>query len=110
MSVVTRYSHDDWLAEATRRFGADALEWRFRCPACGHEQAIRECKEAGMPVDAVAFSCVGRWIEGSKDAFERTGKGPCTYAGGGLFRLNPITVVLPDGKERTVFAFAGSES
>jgi hypothetical protein len=37
--------------------------------------------------------------------FRRAG-GPCLYAGGGLFKLNPIHVFMPDGVVREAFAFA----
>jgi hypothetical protein len=40
-----------------------------------------------------------------KEAFSQDG-GPCNYAGGGLFRLNPVTVVDPDGIENHAFDFA----
>jgi hypothetical protein len=38
-------------------------------------------------------------------SFPRKGKGPCDYAGGGLIRLNPVTVVDGD-KTHDVFEFA----
>jgi hypothetical protein len=49
---------------------------------------------------------VGRFT-GADDAntFKNTG-GPCTYAGGGLFGLNPVEVVMPDGRSNRVFDFA----
>ena len=31
---------------------------------------------------------------------------PCNYSGGDLFRLNPVTVVFPDGEKHQVFEFA----
>lgn len=89
----------EWRAEAARRYGADAKSWRFRCPACGHVASVADWDAAGAPEGAVAFSCVGRYIEAGapREAFlAKGGPGPCTYAGGGLFKLNPVTV-LPDG-------------
>ncbi|MBA9071867.1 hypothetical protein FHR71_005660, partial [Methylobacterium sp. RAS18] len=32
--------------------------------------------------------------------------GPCNYAGGGLFKLNPVIVTGPDGSEHAMFDFA----
>ena len=58
----------------------------------------------------MAFSCVGRFT-GAGPAMKGQ-PGPCNYAGGGFFKLNPVTVVdLPrdDGKGTdnvTFFAFA----
>lgn len=80
------------MAEAAERFGPDPMNWRFVCPVCGHVASTKDYKDAGAPESAVAFSCVGRWIPGSKDAFETSGHGPCTYAGAGLIRLNPVSV------------------
>jgi len=101
------YTMAEWRAEATRLFGPDLLDWRFVCPSCGHVASVRDWREAGAPVGTTAFSCVGRWLGETDDekTFRRKG-GPCNYAGGGLFGLNPVTVVLDDGSEIKVFAFA----
>ena len=107
---VETMTYDEWKAEAERRFGKDSMKWRFVCPVCGHIASVEDWKKAGAPATAVAFSCVGRWIEGSKEAFTKDGKGPCTYAGGGLFQLNPVDVVFPDGKTVGAFAFAEVEA
>lgn len=96
-------TQDEWRAEAVKRFGSDPMEWRFVCPACGHVAAVKDWKAIGATEGEVAFSCVGRHMDKSREAFtEKKQSGPCNYAGGGLFRLNPVEV---DGHER-VFAFA----
>lgn len=100
-----RYTHADWVAEATRRFGADQLQWRFVCPVCKHVATVMDYRDAGAPEGAVAFSCVGRWLEHRSEAWSDA-PGPCNYAGGGLIGMNPVTVSLPDGQEHRVFAFA----
>lgn len=99
-----RLTKAEWEAEAERRFGKDPMAWKFACPSCGHVAAIADWKAAGAPVEAVAFSCVGRWLPDPKEAFRKDG-GPCNYAGGGLFRINPVIVVDGD-KEHQVFEFA----
>jgi len=81
------------------------MKWRFVCPVCKTEMAVEDWKRVGATEGEVAFSCIGRHIEGAQPAFRRTKAGPCDYAGGGLFRLNPVTVTK-DGKEHQVFAFA----
>ena len=95
-------THAEWLAEGQRRFGALA-DWRWVCPACGYVVSGQDYTNAGAPPDAIAFSCVGRWIPGSRDALTGEGPGPCNYAGGGLFSFNPV--VIDDGRLR-VFEFA----
>ena len=103
--TATRYTYDEWRAEGEWRFGPDQMQWRFVCPSCGHVTTVADWKAAGAPLGAVAFSCVGRWL-GADDGktFEGNG-GPCTYAGGGLFGLNPVAVAV-QGRERRVFDFA----
>lgn len=98
-------TREEWAAEARKRFG-DASGWRFICPSCGHEATPADWRKAGAPDSAIAFSCIGRYLDadGGK-TFKREG-GPCNYAGGGLFKLNPITVIDEDGCEHSVFDFA----
>jgi hypothetical protein len=77
--------------------------WRFECPSCGHVASVKDWKSVGATEGEVAFSCVGRHIQGSKKMCERPG--PCNYAGGGLIGLNPVSVYVGDGKVTRVFAF-----
>lgn len=99
-------AHDDWWSEGVTRFGKDWLNWEFVCPVCGHVAKIKDWEDAGAPREAAAFSCVGRWLEKPRRAFEESGEGPCNYAGRGLFPLNPVIVVFPDGEKRRAFEFA----
>jgi hypothetical protein len=100
-------SHAEWEAEAIRRFGADPLNWRFVCPSCGHVASVKDWKDSGAPQGAVAFSCVGRYGSHAKQIFDKT-QGPCNYSGGGLFKLNPVTVVFEDGENMQTFEFEGA--
>jgi hypothetical protein len=102
-------SATDWRQEGERRFGPDPMNWRFVCPCCGYIATPKDWQTAGAKEGEVAFSCVGRRI-GGKDAFDRTGPGPCNYAGGGLFRLNPVRVIDEQGGIHQVFAFAETAS
>lgn len=90
----------EWKREGTRLFGPNMGAWRWKCPACGHVAKAQDWTDAGAPEGAIAFSCIGRWIEGSREAFGE-GEGPCNYAGGGLIGMNPVEV---DGGH--YFAFA----
>jgi hypothetical protein len=103
-----RYSFDDWLAEGQRRFGEKQLKWRFKCPACGHVQAVedfRPYKAHGATSETARFTCIGRYAGARRRAFGGAGEGPCDYTSGGLFDLRPITVVTKDG-EIKAFNFA----
>jgi len=112
--------HDDWMDEAKRLFGDDATKWRFVCPVCNTVQSIDDYREhTDLDMNTIgrviAFSCIGRWARGG---CEKRGLGPkdvvsnaddrigCDYAGGGLFRLNPVRVLLDDGTAGDRFAFA----
>lgn len=100
-------TREEWYAEGRRRFGDDVMKWKFVCPACGHVASVQDYKDAGAPEGAVAFSCIGRYLPNAKQAFSPKGPGPCTYAGGGLFRLNPVKL---EGRKDGVFAFADPET
>lgn len=90
-------THAEFQIEGTRRFGTDPMQWRFVCPVCGHVASVEDWQKAGAEENEVAFSCIGRHTEGSKEAFSSKKanakqSGPCNYAGGGLFKLNPMDV------------------
>lgn len=109
MSEAPKYTLAEWRAKAAELFGEDWMKWKFVCPVCGHIASVQDWKDAGAPVQSAAFSCVGRWAGASAAVAKAKesavgpngirGKGPCNYAGGGLFKLNPVTVVDPDGVE-----------
>jgi hypothetical protein len=106
-------THDEWLAEGERRFGGDVRDWKFVCPVCGEVQSIRDFEEKTKLKreeirTVIAFSCIGRWTEGPSNEMG-SGKRPCNYAGGGLFRLNPVAVEH-EGQTLHVFAFAEAEA
>ena len=82
---------EEWNKEGESLFGMDRMNWKFICPSCGHVASVRDWKDAGASESAVAFSCVGRYT-GAKRELGEKGEGPCNYAGGGLFKLNPVEV------------------
>lgn len=96
-----------WLSEARRRFGDDKMKWAFLCPSCGHRATVADWKEVGATEGEIAFSCIGRHIKGAGEL--GCSPGPCNYAGGGLFALNPVSITLEDGGVTTRFAFADPE-
>lgn len=98
-------SRDDWFKQGQALYGKDVMKWKFKCPSCGHVASVQDWKDAGASENAVAFSCVGRYTDSTKEIFDKTG-GPCNYTGGGLFGLNPVKVVEDGGHTTDVFAFA----
>lgn len=104
MAAVQHLSEAAWRALGTRLFGPDTMAWRFVCPACGHVASAADWFNAGARSGAAGFSCVGRWTGATASFDDKTR--PCTYAGGGLFRLNPVHVTRADGNVVQMFAFA----
>lgn len=90
--VVREMTQEQWTAEAIKRFGKDPRDWKFICPVCGHVASVRDWRNAGAPEGQVAFSCIGRNMPNAREAIGGTGPGPCNYAGGGLFKFNPVTI------------------
>ena len=112
-----KYTLDAWRAKATELFGEDFMKWKFVCPVCDYVASVQDWKDAGAPVQSAAFSCVGRWAGANPKTSKKgtigpdgiKGRGPCNYAGGGLFQMNPVVVVDPDGIEHKAFAFADAD-
>lgn len=102
---TTEKTHAQWRDEGIRRFGSDELAWRFVCPSCGHVASTQDYKDAGAPVETVAYSCIGRWLPGTTATFGQR-PGPCNYTGGGLFKINPVHVICAGGNGHGVFEFA----
>jgi hypothetical protein len=102
-------TYEEWRAEAVKRFGPDPMNWKFKCPSCGYVASAADWKNAGDEKGTmIAFSCLGRLTGSKKEIFDKTG-GPCNYAGGGLFGLNPVEVEQ-DGRTHRLFDFAHAET
>lgn len=97
-------TYDEWQDQGRKLFGPNKDDWPFECPSCGYVATAKDYQALGAPLGAIGFSCIGRfWKDQSKvQGFPAKKNGrPCNYAGGGLFRINPIEV---DGE--FFFAFA----
>lgn len=105
-AAMRTITFDEWILEGKKRFGDNQDDWRFICPACGHVAKVSDWRAAGAGT-AIAFSCIGRYIAGGpkRRAFGGSGPGPCDYAGGGLFRIAPVTVTVPGEDPHLLFEF-----
>ena len=110
-TAIPVMKHADWLAEATKRFGERGRDWRFVCPACGHEASCADFQALGVEPSRAAQECIGR-VHNEQGAPGVRGKfgdaQPCNWAAFGLFgTLNGgVRVEFDDGKVVAAFAFA----
>jgi predicted RNA-binding Zn-ribbon protein involved in translation (DUF1610 family) len=112
MADLRTLTHQEWLSEATQRFGPDAQKWAFKCPSCGHVATVAEYKAAGASEGQVAFNCIGRHkpTENTVIIFKPDKGDGCNYTQGGLFGLSTTLVTLPDGRSLPCFDFAPAEA
>ena len=94
-------THADWVIEAVAKFGHPG-KIRFVCPVCKHVASVDDYKKAGAEEGDIGVVCIGRYTLKLGDDPH---KGPCDYAGYGLFRLNPVRVVMPEGDIIECFEF-----
>ena len=102
-------SEAEWREEGVKKFGPDTSKWRFVCPTSGHLATPEDWRAVKAPHKSIAFSCVGGWMPESTATLGEKGKGPCNYAGGGLFRLNPV-LVKTGAVEHQMFDFADGDA
>lgn len=97
-------------AEAAAAFGADTLNWAFKCPNCGDVAAMSDYPEKWRAL--VGQQCIGRILDENKDRARDPhgkfmgGRG-CDWAAYGLLP-GPWEVVVPadgDGPETSVYSF-----
>lgn len=102
-----KLTYEEWVQEGTKRYGPDKKIWKFKCPNCGYIQTYNDfLKEGSSKEEAqgmIGFSCIGRIMKNCKGELGNK-KQPCNYAGGGLFKLNPI-IITENGKEQGYFDF-----
>ncbi len=110
-------THEEWLNKAKRLYGDNSGEWKFICPICKTPQTAQDFVKAGATKEqastSIANECIGRWLPNKQKAIgeKKVIKGqPCNYAGYGLFKLNPVEVIMDDGRKITAFDFADEET
>jgi len=100
-------TEDELLDLGVKLYGPDKKQWKFKCPSCGYVAKVQDWLDHEGGENMIAFSCIGR-LTGSKQELGSKEGGPCNYAGGGLFQLNPIEIIREDGSKskNRFFAFA----
>jgi len=102
-------SLDDWKAEGERRFGKNVLEWRFKCPMCGHVATVDDFRKAGAnsPANSAYQECLGRYTgKGSPKEGDSSG---CNWAAYGLFGIPKGGVYVFTGPEEGAHIFDFAE-
>lgn len=89
---------DEWVKEGESLFGKDKLDWKFKCPACGHIQSMREFKNAGLDPELAYVNCASRHGLG--------GKKDCKWTIGGFLIVGGRYVVDHKYVPHLIFCFA----
>lgn len=89
-----------WREQAKTLFGDDILNWKFKCPQCGHVSSLREFKDAGIDPHLATGNCASRFPELSYK------KDDCKWTTGGLFRVGGMYVINENYVPCLVFDFA----
>jgi hypothetical protein len=112
MKEVIKMTYEEWEKKGLRLYGKDKREWKFKCPSCSFIQTFNDFLKLTTEEEAssmIGFSCIGRLLEDKGEFLGKKQEGkPCNYAGGGLFRINPI-IIIRDGIEQSYFDFADEE-
>jgi hypothetical protein len=100
----------EWLARGRELFGEDPLQWRFKCPICGHVQTMADFKAIGQQAQSAYRECIGRHLPKSQCATDLASvpgkdgkKSPCDYATYGLFQIGDK--VTPEGQDKPITVF-----
>lgn len=101
-------TQSEWMEEGKRRFGGDFLNWKFKCPMCGHVASIQNFKDAGVDDPNCAYQeCIGRYT--GKESAKEGDSSRCNWAAYGLFGIpngKGILIINDDGTGTDVYDFA----
>jgi hypothetical protein len=90
----------DFKKQATKLYGEDSNNWKYKCPRCETIQEYKDFINAGVkPEDIdkyIGFSCIGRWDKN---------KG-CDWTLGGLFQIHKLEIIDNKGNHHPHFEFA----
>ena len=99
--TATVYTMNEWKKEAERRFGPNKMNWKFKCPSCGHVQSLKDFKDANIEPECAVTNCASRYDLG--------GVKTCKWTTGGFLRFNQTYVIDEEYFPHLVFDFAGED-
>lgn len=87
---------ETWKKEGQKKYGNDSLQWKIKCPSCGHVQTPKDFTDLSLSKDLALTTCLGR---------HKKGVG-CDWSAGGLFKtLGNGRLILADGVVSEIFDF-----
>lgn len=87
---------ETWKKEGQQKYGTDSLQWKIKCPACGHVQTPNDFVTLSLEKDLALTTCLGR---------HKKGVG-CDWAAGGLLKtLGKGRLILSQGVVSEIFDF-----
>ena len=93
-------TREEWERKGEELFGANKVDWRFKCPACGHVASVAIAREKYQDVRGKGWrpesECIGRYTDAVL----------CDWAAYGLFR-GPVFVETTETRSIAVFDFDG---
>jgi len=104
----------EWHKIGKKLYGANVINWKFRCPMCNKVQTAQDLIDAGIKRDKVdlyiGFSCIGRFNgKGKSPLKSKAANFPdgCDWTLGGLLGgMGREITIIKDGKEHHRFEFA----
>src|SRR5579859_6564022 len=99
MGNHSKLTQADLIALAKARFGANPMDWAFRCPGCGDIATAADFPDGQR--DRIGQECTGR----HRGALKGTADRGCDWVAYGLIR-GPWIITMPDGREIGSFPLA----
>lgn len=104
---MTKQSLKEWQEEAVSRFGTNARNWAFVCPACGKVSTVSDFLALEANPQNAYQECIGR-VTGQGAPRKEGNPNGCNWAAYGFFgTCGKGRIVIDDeGSEIEVFDFA----
>lgn len=104
-------SVEEWKAEGHRRFGDNILDFKFKCPMCGHVASVQDFKDLGVddPANCAYSECIGRYTgKGSPNDADSLGCNWCSYGFLGIPK-GGVIVIDDQGEKSYIYDYADVE-
>lgn len=96
-------TYDEFMNKGKEIYGVDMMDWKFKCPQCGHVHSLGDFQKAGIDINKGLSCCASRFPELGYS------KPDCKWTTGGLFKIGGQFVISQDYIPILIFAFADGE-